>query len=65
MCVSLYRLEIIMEQNKYTVRTFVRKTSGGFVAAVAQPRGKRGVATHIRIWATPTTITVRHAQKGV
>jgi hypothetical protein len=54
-----------MEQTKYTVRTFTRRTAGGFVAAVAQPRGKRGVATHIRVWATPTTITVRNAQKGV
>jgi hypothetical protein len=54
-----------MEQSKYTVRTYVRKTNGGFVAAIAQPRGKRGAATHIRVWAVPTTITVRRAIGGV
>jgi hypothetical protein len=54
-----------METSKYTVRTYVRRTSGGFVAAIAQPRGKRGTATHIRVWATPTKVTVRHMQKGV
>jgi hypothetical protein len=53
-----------METNKYTVRTYVRKTNGGFVAAIAQPRGKRGAATHIRVWAVPTTITVRRAIGG-
>ena len=54
-----------METNKYTVRTYVRKTSGGFVAAIAQPRGKRGVATHLRVWAVPTKVTVRRAIGGV
>jgi hypothetical protein len=53
-----------MEQSKYTVRTYVRRTSGGFVAAIAQPRGKRGTATHLRVWAVPTTITVRRAIGG-
>jgi len=53
-----------MEASKYTVRTYVRKTSGGFVAAIAQPRGKRGAVSHIRVWAVPTTITVRRAIGG-